>query len=83
MMKIIFEPVEMVAKFDTLGNPTPARFIYYGKVIDVEQVVSVAEEKLAGNRMKLFVCQSEIDGRMTRFELKYELQTMKWILWKM
>jgi len=29
-MKIISAPVEMVAKFDMLGNPTPARFAYAG-----------------------------------------------------
>lgn len=73
----------MVAKFDMMGNPTPARFAYEGKVIDIEQIVSVAKEKIAGNRMKLFVCQSEIEGKLRRFELKNELQTCKWILWKM
>lgn len=82
-MKIIAAPVEMVAKFKINGNPKPARFAYNGKVIDVQQILSVTEEKLAGNRMKIFVCQSQIDGELRKFELKYELQTMKWILWKM
>lgn len=82
-MKIISEPVGMVAKFDQYGNSAPARFLFDGSVIDVEQVISVAEEKLAGNRMKIFTCQSEIDGEMKRYELKFELQTCKWYLWKM
>lgn len=82
-MKIIAAPVEMVAKFDIYGNPTPARFVYDNQVIDVEQVLETSEEKRAGNRMKIFTCQSEIGGEMKRFELKFELQTCKWFLWKM
>lgn len=81
-MKIIAAPVEMVAKFKPDGSVTPARFAYNGKVIDVQQIISVTEEKLAGNRMKIFVCQSEIDGELKKYELKYELQTCKWMLWK-
>lgn len=82
-MKIIAAPVEMVAKFDRNGNPKLTRFAYNGKIIDIEQVISTSEEKLAGNRMKIFVCQSEIDGEMKKYELKFELQTCIWILWKM
>lgn len=81
-MKIIAAPVEMVAKFKPQGQVTPARFLYDGKVIDVQQILSTSEEKLAGNRMKIFVCQSEIDGGMKKYEIKYELQTCKWMLWK-
>lgn len=73
-MKNISAPIEMVAKFDVNGNPTPARFVYDDKIINVERVVSMAEEKLAGNRMKLFICQSEIGGEMKRFEIKFDLR---------
>lgn len=82
-LRVIMAPVEMVAKFDVNGNPTPARFQYDNQVIDVDQIVSVADEKLAGNRMKIFTCQSEIGGEMKQYELKFELQTCKWYLWKM
>ncbi|WP_162531699.1 hypothetical protein [Desulfosporosinus acididurans] len=34
----------------------------------------ISEGKLAGNRMKIFECQSEIHGQMRVFELKYELK---------
>lgn len=82
-MKVIMAPVEMVARFDIHGNPEPARFAYGGKVIDVEQILEVREEKLAGNRMKIYSCQSDIDGKLTRYDIKFELQTMKWFLYKM
>ncbi|WP_040411942.1 hypothetical protein [Desulfosporosinus sp. OT] len=53
------------------------------KELKIEQVVSVTEEKLAGNRMLVFRCQSEIKGELRPFEIKYELRKRKWFLWKM
>lgn len=82
-MKVIMDPVKMVARFDTQGNPTPARFQHKDKVIDVEQILSTREEKLAGNRMKIYSCRSEIAGRLTLYELKFELATCKWFLYRM
>ena len=49
----------------------------------IEQVVSVTEEKQAGNKMMVFRCQSEIGGELKPFEIKFELGTCKWYLWKM
>ena len=40
------------------------------------------KEKLAGNEMLVFKCQSLIDGVLKMFEIKYELRTCKWILFK-
>lgn len=59
------------------GKPMPARFKYGNQVFDVEQVLDISEEKLAGNRMKIYSCQSEIDGELKRYDLKFELQTCK------
>ena len=82
-MKIIMDAVKMIAKFDTHGNPTPARFQHKERIIDVQQIISTREEKLAGNRMKIYSCQSEIAGKIRRYELKFELKTCKWFLYKM
>ncbi|AFM00751.1 MULTISPECIES: hypothetical protein [Desulfitobacterium] len=81
-MEVIMDPVEMIAKFKN-GNPIPARFRYKDQVIDVQQILSTKEEKLAANRMKIYSCRSEIAGKMTRYELKFELQTCKWFLYRM
>lgn len=43
----------------------------------------MTEEKLAGNKMLLFRCKREIDGELKPFEIKFELGTFKWYLWKM
>ena len=51
-------------------------------VVKVDRIVTRSEEKIAGNRMIIFRCQSEIDGLLKLFELKYELSTCKWYLFK-
>ena len=51
----------------------PIRFRHEGTVVKVGQIVKISEEKLAGNRMKVYECQSEINGQMKRFELKFEM----------
>ncbi|MCB8814899.1 hypothetical protein [Desulfosporosinus shakirovi] len=77
-MKIITTPIEMVAWFDATGKPHPIRLRYKGTGVKVQKVVRMTQEKLAGNRMKVFRCQSEVDGVIIMvFELKYELQTCK------
>jgi hypothetical protein len=43
----------------------------------------MTEEKLAGNKMLIFRCQSEIERELKPYEIKYELGTCKWYLWKM
>ncbi len=81
-MKVIMAPIEMIAWFDIPGTPRPIRFRHDGNVVKVEMIKRISEEKLAGNRTKIYECQSEIHGQMRVFELKYELNTCKWFLWK-
>ena len=82
-MKILSTPIEVLAHFETDGTSHPLRLKLNGETIKIEQVVSVTEEKLAGNRMLIFRCQSEIDGVLRPFEIKFELGTCRWYLWKM
>jgi len=80
-MKIVMRPIEMIAWFTKDGVAKPIRFKLDDLVIKVH-VISKSEEKLAGNRMMIFRCQSEIDVELRPFELKYELATCKWFLFK-
>ena len=59
-MKILSTPIEVLAHFEQNGTPHPLRLKHNGDTIKIEQVISVTEEKLAGNRMLCFRCQSEI-----------------------
>ena len=82
-MRILMTPIEVIAHFKDDGTIHPLRFKLNEDTIRIEQVVSMTEEKLAGNKMLCFRCQSEIDGVLKPFEIKYEVGTCKWFLWKM
>jgi hypothetical protein len=87
-MKILASPIEMVAWFEKNGTPHPVRFRLTSAeklelVIKVDKVVSMEKERLAGNEMYIFKCQSVVHGAQTIFELKYEFKSCKWMLWKM
>jgi len=86
-VKVIMQPIEMVARFNEEGIPRPvkfkARFEDIPVVIVIDKILLKSEEKLAGNPMLIFRCQSIIDGVLKVYELKYELHTCKWFLYKM
>lgn len=87
-MKILMKPIEMIAWFTEQGAPTPVKYRTTledkSKVsIKVDKIITKDEEKLAGNRMIIFKCQSIINGTEKAYELKYEINTCKWFLYKM
>lgn len=87
-MKILAKPVDMVCWFEKTGIPHPIRFKIINEdeseaVVRVDRVMAMDKERLAGNEMLVFKCQSVIRNTQQVFELKYELKTCKWILFKM
>ncbi len=86
-MKVVAKPVDMMAWFEDGGEIHPIRFRLKNEddehqVIKVGRICSKALEKFAGNPMMVFRCQSEINGQLRPYELKYELETCRWILFK-
>lgn len=87
-MKVSDHPIEMISYTDIKGNIKPLRFRLQIeneplKVIKIDKIIFKQLEKFAGNPMILYRCQST-DGDMEKvFEIKYELNTCKWILYKM
>lgn len=86
-MKVIAKPIEMVAWFDKTGKTHPVRFrienedgIY--RTIVIGKILKINLEKLAGNHMQVFTCRSNISGKDTIYEIKFELNTSRWILFK-
>ena len=76
----------MIAWFTEEGIPHPVRF-KIGKdessqVIKIKNVRYRSEEKFAGNKMLIFRCQGVVNDALREFELKYELETCKWFLFK-
>jgi len=86
-MKVMAKPIEMIAWFTEDGTPKPVRFKIKNAdesvtVINVDRVIFKDLEKLAGNKMLLFRCQSIINDIDKIYELKYEINTCKWMLYK-
>ncbi|MCQ4925047.1 hypothetical protein NE686_18240 [Tissierella carlieri] len=85
-MKVMMKPIEMIAWFKD-EYPIPLRYKITSEddtntVIKVDKILFKEEEKYAGNRMILYRCQSNINNIQRVFELKYEINTCKWFLYK-
>lgn len=86
-MKLIAKPIEMIAWFSQDGTIQPVRFRLLDQnqawqIIKIEKIISIIKERKAGNPVILYKCQSIIKGNCRIYELKYELNTCSWILFK-
>jgi len=86
-MKIVAKHIEVVSWTDIAGNINPVRFKIIkedgsNSVVKIDKVICVDKEKLAGNNMRVYKCQSVINGADRLYELKYELSTCRWVLFK-
>ncbi|HEY5563647.1 MAG TPA: hypothetical protein VIK72_18145 [Clostridiaceae bacterium] len=86
-MKILALPIEMISYTDNRGNIKPIRFRLQldnepMQVIKIDKVIVKDTEKFAGNIMIVYKCQSLIENIEKRYELKYEVGTCKWMLFK-
>ena len=86
-MKVLALPIEMVSYTDNKGSLRPVRFRMQideepMQVVKIDKVIVKETEKFAGNIMIVYKCQSLIDNAIKLFEIKYELSTCKWILFK-
>ena len=81
------KPVDMVAWFTKDGVPKLIRFRMDTEdgeciTIKIDRIIYKDIEKLAGNPMLVFRCDGCLNGSIRQFEIKYELSTCKWILYK-
>jgi len=72
------KPIDVIATYPRDGLPIPHRYRIADtdgstQVIKVDRILYRTEEKLAGNRMLIYRCQSIIAGSRRGYELKYEL----------
>jgi hypothetical protein len=86
-MKVVAKPIEVISVMDTKGNITPLRLRIQREdetlqVIKVDKIITRTQEKFAGNAMIVFTCQSLVGDIEKRYELKYGLNTCRWILFK-
>ncbi|WP_066894348.1 hypothetical protein [Clostridium nigeriense] len=84
-MKVVAKPIQMIAWFNKDGSINPIRFKIEedgNKVIKVDRVLKAEKERLSGNIMEKFTCSSVINGIERLYEIKYDSNTYKWILFK-
>ena len=85
-MKVVSKKIDMIACFKKDGNINPIKFRIEEEdkcqVIKIEKIISTDLEKLCGNRMWVFTCSAVVDGVEKVFELKYDLEGCRWILYK-
>lgn len=87
-MKVLMQPIEMIAWFNKDNFPVPLRYRISSEdmthtVVKIHRILFKEEEKLAGNRMLLYRCEGIINQSQRIFELKYEISSCKWYLYKM
>lgn len=78
-MKITNQPVKVMAVFYPDGKIEPLKFRLDDIVVNIEKVIKINEEKIVGNDRIIFVCQH--NGKDI-YELKYELKSKIWYLFK-
>lgn len=86
-MKVLALPIEMISYTNNKGDINPIRFRLQVEnepmqVIKIDKVIVKGVEKFAGNIMIVYKCQSLIDDATKLFEIKYEVATCKWVLYK-
>ena len=87
-MKLLAKPVDAMVVFNSEGrDPRPYKFKIEedGELvtIKVDQVISSHKTKVCGAENILYECQSTINGKLRRFELKYFCSRCVWQLYKM
>lgn len=84
ILKIVNEPIKVMAIFHPNkkienGKIELIKFRFEDKVVRVQKVVKIYEESIVGNKRIVFVCQ-QTDGNL--YELKYEIDSKEWYLFK-
>jgi hypothetical protein len=86
-VKVVAKPIDVVVWVSKEGELNPVRFRYAEKddsyrTIKIDRVIHKEVEKFAGNNMMVFRCYSNINGAQRAYEIKYEFNTCKWMLFK-
>lgn len=81
------QAVKMRADFDVDGKPVPLKFKYQN---EVKEIVTVRVSRIrhrdmnnfAGNKMHVIRCESDQDGVVKIYEIRYEVDTCLWFLYQ-
>lgn len=77
-MKIVNKPIKVLAIFNTGGKIEPVKFSLDDKIVNIDKIIDTHIEEYVGNTRIVFVC---LKGDLI-FEVKYELASNLWYLFK-
>lgn len=80
-------PVQVIVHCDAQGELRPLRFRYEDKnhqlhTVHVEQVTDSRKVEFVGIEAMLYLCRARQEGKEHLYELKYTVQTHKWVLYR-
>jgi hypothetical protein len=81
-MRVIMQPIEMIAISKADGVQIPRRFKYEGNAINVDKLEFAEEAKHSGNKVFVYKCHSVIDGSDRIYEVKFDTVLTKWFLYR-
>lgn len=85
-MKVVSKQVEMIAYFKENGIINPIRFRIQEEdkyeVIKIDKIVKTDLQKLCGNKMWIYTCTGVVSNVEKIFEIIYDIEKCKWILFK-
>lgn len=86
-MKLLNKPIDVLVIFYNAKVPIPYRFKFEDKddirYVKVDRIIKQTDMRLAGVQCVVYQCQSIIDGMEVRYEIKFVIDKMQWLLWKM
>jgi hypothetical protein len=83
-MKILNEPIKVMVIFNPdkkleNGKIEPVKFRLEDQVVRIQKIQKIYEENIVGNKRIVFVCQH---NDKDIYELKYEIDSRTWYLFK-
>ena len=80
-------PVQVIVHCGAEGELTPLRFRYEDDkhqlhTVHVEQITDSRRASFVGIETMHYLCKARVDGKEHLYELKYTVQTHKWVLFR-
>lgn len=86
-MRTLAKSIEMISWTDELGKVHPLKFKIEDKtgqrqVYKILRTYHTDPDKVAGNKILKFTCEIDVNGHAKICELRYDLESCRWCLFK-
>lgn len=87
-MKTLAKPIEMISWTEENGKIHPLRFKIENQegaryVYKIEKIYTSDLDRIAGNRVYKYTCEININGVNKICELRYDIDSCRWSLFKL